>query len=89
LDLEPEVREIFTALDDDAYVEDDLDDDFFSAINADHVPDKYQALLEENEEEELYDDFDDNEESWLKEFKKYGPGDKCTFFNSILSQFHG
>lgn len=84
MDLEPEVREVFTALDDEAYVEDGLEDDFFSAINADHVPVKYRALLEEEDgEEELYDDFDENQESWLKEFKKYAFKVVRTLFNEM------
>ena len=38
LDIKPEIREVFTALDDEAYVENELDDDFFQAINADEIP---------------------------------------------------
>lgn len=68
LDIKPEIREVFTALDDEAYVENELDDDFFQAINADEVPAKYHSLVEE--QEELYDDFDGKEESWTKEFKR-------------------
>ena len=68
LDIEPDIKEVFTALDDEAYVENELDDDFFLSFNAEEVPAKYHSLLVE--QEEAYDDFDENEESWMKEFKR-------------------
>ena len=63
-DLDPSIREALTALDDDEYVEDDLEDDFFDALDQDAMPDKYVHLEQEQEEEE-------EEEGWFKEFKKY------------------
>ncbi|KAJ3304723.1 hypothetical protein HDV03_002408 [Kappamyces sp. JEL0829] len=77
LDMDPNVRDAFDALEDEAYVE-DLEEDFFDAFHAPEVPDKWSSLptdeeyyanlrkqhgIEQNEEEEG---------SWLSEFKKQG-----------------
>ncbi|KAJ2993252.1 hypothetical protein HDV02_002564 [Globomyces sp. JEL0801] len=66
IDLDPSLREILTALDDEAYVENDLEDDFFDAFHMDSMPEKYQAL-----ENQVYEEPEDVEqEPWMREFKK-------------------
>ncbi len=73
LDLDPTVRDVFTALDDEAYVE-DLDEDFFDAFHAQDVPEKwtnlptdedyYAKLRKENGAE------DEEQQPWMDEFNK-------------------
>src|SRR4051794_3079077 len=60
--MDPKIRETLKALEDDAYLRDDLDDDFLAALNAEN-----DEFYEEEE------DFDDREdvESWELEFKKF------------------
>ena len=59
--MDPKLRETLEALEDDAYLRNDLDDKFFAALNA--------------EDDEFYEeeDFDDREEvgNWESEFKKF------------------
>ncbi|KAJ3286689.1 hypothetical protein HK104_008911 [Borealophlyctis nickersoniae] len=61
---DPKVREVLYALDDEAYVEEELDDDFFAALNADEVPEGVEDVDEEGSDEE-------GDEEWYREFKKY------------------
>lgn len=70
LDLDPEIRNAFVALDDEAYVE-DLDDDFFDAFHVEQVPDKYKLLQVELLSDNDLNDDDDEIEPWMKEFKKF------------------
>ena len=61
-DLDQRLRETLEALEDDAFLNNDLDDDFFAALNAEN-----NELYEEEEE-----DFDDKEVvDWELEFKKF------------------
>ncbi|KAJ3092144.1 Protein ltv1 [Quaeritorhiza haematococci] len=63
LDLSDEVREVLSALEDDAYVAEDAED-FFAHLDADEVP---EGLVPDEE----YEEEDDDEEDWYKQFKKY------------------
>ena len=62
LDESEHVREALYALEDDAYVEDDLDDSFFDALNAEELPEEFDS------EDECVSD---GEEDWMKEFKRF------------------
>ncbi|CAG8646412.1 13638_t:CDS:2 [Cetraspora pellucida] len=59
-DLDPSLRETLEALEDDAFIENDLDD-FFSALNAEELPED-QGDYEEEEAEES---------NWQVEFQKF------------------
>ncbi|CAG8464696.1 21832_t:CDS:2 [Dentiscutata erythropus] len=59
-DLDPRLRETLEALDDDAYIENDLDDDFFSALNTEELP-----------EEQDYEEEETEESNWQTEFQKF------------------
>ncbi|RIB18806.1 Low temperature viability protein [Gigaspora rosea] len=63
-DMDPRLRETLEALDDDAYVENELNDDFFSALNAEELP-------EELSEEQDYEEGEAEESNWQKEFQKF------------------
>ncbi|CAG8548136.1 7623_t:CDS:2 [Racocetra fulgida] len=39
-DMNPKLRETLEDLEDDVYIENDLDDDFFSALNAEKLPEE-------------------------------------------------
>ncbi len=56
--MDPRLRETLEALEDDAYIENDLDDDFFAGLN-----DENHESYEEEEEEEVG--------NWESEFKKF------------------
>jgi protein LTV1 len=58
--LDPTVREVLYALEDEAYVEEDLGDDFFANLQSEEP-----TLVEEEEVEE------EEGEDWMREFKKY------------------
>jgi len=62
-DMDPKLRETLEALEDNAYLDNDLDDNFLAALNAEEDEEFY-------EEEE---DFDEGEEdgNWESEFKKF------------------
>lgn len=68
MDLDPKIREVFTALDDEEYVESDLEDDFFDSFNAEQVPEKYVPSSIQKSEDSIEDD--DEEGGWMTEFKK-------------------
>lgn len=57
-DMDPRLREVLEALEDEEYVENDLDEDFFESLNADGDP--YDP-----EEDEEY--FDDSEEEYYED----------------------
>ena len=63
LDLDENIREVFEALDDEAY-EEDLDDGFFEQFDSKEVDDAY-LLPTINEDEEL------EIEPWMREFRKF------------------
>ncbi|KND02815.1 uncharacterized protein SPPG_01897 [Spizellomyces punctatus DAOM BR117] len=67
LEVSADVREVLYALDDEEYVDDAADDDFFAALDADEVPEGFEEEVPEVEGEE--DDGD--QEDWYKEYKKY------------------
>lgn len=81
-DMDPRLREVLEALSDEEYVENDLDDDFFEALNADGEP--YDPAEDEEyyDSEEEYEDYQvDGEEGeeinednydWQAAFNKYG-----------------
>ena len=60
--VDPSIKEIFVALDDEAYVEEELED-FFDAFNQDSLPPKFSSLGDSN--------LPIAEEPWMTEFKKY------------------
>ncbi|KAI8853949.1 hypothetical protein BC829DRAFT_260772 [Chytridium lagenaria] len=71
MDIEPSMREIIYALDDEAYVEEDLDD-FFDALNADTVPEKYAAAAEPTgEDDDEEEDEDQSEGAWYQQYQRY------------------
>ncbi|RKO86707.1 hypothetical protein BDK51DRAFT_38137 [Blyttiomyces helicus] len=59
------VREVMYALEDEEYVDAELDDEFFAALNADEIPEGFDIGAEDEDEE------DEDEEDWHKEFRKY------------------
>ncbi|KAI8610371.1 hypothetical protein BC830DRAFT_1146115 [Chytriomyces sp. MP71] len=73
--VEPSMREIVYALDDEAYVEDDIDD-FFDALNAETVP---ESLAEKLDPEDYYpeqadedeDEDEDGEGDWYDDYQKF------------------
>lgn len=80
-DMDPRLREVLEALDDEEYVDNELDDDFFESLNADGEP--YDPEEDEeyyDSEEEYYNDEQDEEEEggevneenydWQAAFKK-------------------
>ncbi|KAJ3313477.1 hypothetical protein HDV04_001931 [Boothiomyces sp. JEL0838] len=72
LDVDPKIREVFNALDDEEYVENDLDDDFFDAFHEEELPEKYKDIelkSYKGYEHELYGNED--QEEWVKEFRKF------------------
>lgn len=92
-DMDPRLREVLEALSDEEYVENDLDDDFFGALNADGEP--YDPAEDEEyyDSEEEYEDYEVegeegeeiNEENydWQAAFNKYDtcPGCKeCAYW---------
>ncbi|KAJ3226037.1 hypothetical protein HDU81_007543 [Chytriomyces hyalinus] len=74
IDIEPSMREIVYALDDEAYVEDDIDD-FFDAFNADAVPESLATKLDPedyipDQDDDEYDS-EDGEGDWYDEYQRY------------------
>ncbi|RIA99254.1 Low temperature viability protein [Glomus cerebriforme] len=63
-DMDPKLRETLEALEDDAYIKDDVDDDFFAALNAED-----DEFYEEEEEDFEHDT--EEIENWELEFKKF------------------
>ncbi|KAI8920237.1 hypothetical protein PhCBS80983_g05530 [Powellomyces hirtus] len=85
LDVGGAVREVLYALDDEAYVDEAADDDFFAALDADEIPEDYKAEIQEAEARTRAGEDDDEDEEqdgeggagqgdWYKEFKKYKKG---------------
>ncbi|ORY42756.1 hypothetical protein BCR33DRAFT_717949 [Rhizoclosmatium globosum] len=74
IDVEPSMRETIYALEDEAYVEEDIDD-FFDALNADDVPEELKDKLDpedyfpDQEDDDEYSD--DGEGDWYDEYQKY------------------
>lgn len=78
-DMDPRLREVLEALSDEEYVENDLDDDFFEALNAEGDP--YDPAEDEEyfDSEEEYEDYQDEQEEeitqdnydWQAAFNKY------------------
>ncbi|CAB4403932.1 unnamed protein product [Rhizophagus irregularis] len=63
-DMDPKLRETLEALEDGAYINDDLDDDFFAALNAEDI-----EFYEEEEEDSEHDEKE--AENWELEYKKF------------------
>jgi protein LTV1 len=80
--LDPKVREVLYALEDEAYVEEDLEDEFFANLHSEEPTLIDEATIIEEEEED-----------WMKDFKKYRdtysdedePMDKRTQFSMTSS----
>ncbi|KAI9326772.1 hypothetical protein DFJ73DRAFT_865227 [Zopfochytrium polystomum] len=87
LDVEPEMREVLYALDDEEYVEDDVDD-FFAALDADEVPEGLNLIPEDtfvprrpaDIDDDEYDEdavpdvdeeSDEEEPEWFREYRKF------------------
>lgn len=62
--MDPKLRETLEALEDGAYINDDLDDDFFAALNAEDI-----EFYEEEEEDSEHDEKE--AENWELEYKKF------------------
>ncbi|RUP46718.1 hypothetical protein BC936DRAFT_146603 [Jimgerdemannia flammicorona] len=63
-DMDPRLREVFEALEDEAFVEDGLEDDFFLALDAEGQP-----YVPEEGDDEYYDE-EDEEGMWEDEERK-------------------
>ena len=50
--MDPALREVLEALEDEEYVEEDLEDGFFGALGSDQIPDAYQELVQKAQEEQ-------------------------------------
>ncbi|KAH6916658.1 cytoplasmic protein [Coprinopsis sp. MPI-PUGE-AT-0042] len=79
-DMDPHLRQVLEALEDDAFVDDGLEDDFFKELVAEGELDEGEDLdfefdeygIEETEEIEEGDDVEEpQEESWEDRFKKF------------------
>ncbi|KAJ3024879.1 UNVERIFIED_CONTAM: glycerol ethanol, ferric requiring protein [Siphonaria sp. JEL0065] len=73
IDVEPSMRETIYALEDEAYVEEDIDD-FFDALNADDVPEELKQKLDPEDYYPDQQDDDDDEEGegdWYDEYQRY------------------
>ncbi|CAG8585551.1 4156_t:CDS:2 [Ambispora leptoticha] len=67
-DMDPRLRETLEALEDVAYIQNDLDDDFFAALNAENLSDDGEG------EEDFFegeDEISPDLENWEKEFKRF------------------
>jgi protein LTV1 len=62
--MDPKLRETLEALEDDAYINNDLDDDFFAALNTED-----DGFYEEEEEDFEHDIEEDG--NWESGFKKF------------------
>ncbi|KAJ3192150.1 hypothetical protein HDU82_003302, partial [Entophlyctis luteolus] len=74
--VEPSMREAIYALDDEAYIEEDIDD-FFEALNAEEVPPEIKSKLDPEDfipgkpdEDEKFDAQDENED-WYAEYQRF------------------
>ena len=65
-DMDPRLREIMEALEDEEYVEDDLQEDFFGELNADGP----EYVHEDYEDEEFEDEVDEGNYNWEAAFRK-------------------
>lgn len=63
LDLDPRVRQTLLALEDEAFIDEDLDDDFFKCLDGDTLPDDYV--------EEVVGKTFNEQEGWFNEYQKY------------------
>ncbi|KAI9320311.1 hypothetical protein DFJ73DRAFT_877934 [Zopfochytrium polystomum] len=72
LDVEPEMREVLYALDDEEYVEDDVDD-FFAALDADEVPEGLNLIPEDTFDAvpDVDEESDEEEPEWFREYRKF------------------
>ncbi|KAG0172937.1 hypothetical protein DFQ28_008493 [Apophysomyces sp. BC1034] len=77
-DMDPRLREVLEALDDEEYVEEGLDEEFFGNLNAEgdiYVPEEeddeeyYEDEEEEEEVEEIYDE--DGSYDWQAAFRNF------------------
>lgn len=71
-DMDPRLREVLEALSDEEYVDDDLDDDFFEALNAEGEP--YDPAEDEeyyDSEEEYYEEYEEEEEGEEQSAENY------------------
>ncbi|KAI8816229.1 uncharacterized protein EV422DRAFT_546605 [Fimicolochytrium jonesii] len=77
LDVGSDVREVLYALDDDAYVQEDADDDFFAALDMDEVPERFEAEVAaaEEREREQEDRKDEEGGEWYKAYRRYKKGE--------------
>ena len=59
-DMDPRLREVLEALEDDAFVDADEEDDFFTAI----AQDKREISLAEFEDQQFFEEEEDDDEGW-------------------------
>ncbi|KAJ3158098.1 hypothetical protein HDU86_003050 [Geranomyces michiganensis] len=81
LEVGGDVREVLYALDDEEYVDETADDDFFAALDADEIPEHLQKEVLEAErkaraeaEGGASDEEDGEAGDWYKHYKKYRKG---------------
>ena len=75
-DMDPHLRQTLEALEDDAFVDDDLEDDFFGRLVADGERGSDEDVgfeFEDNGAEELQEDVDQNDDEvqWEERFKRF------------------
>lgn len=65
-DMDPRLREVLEALEDEEYVDGQLDEDFFDELNAEGDP----YIPEEEELEEYEEEMEDGSYNWEAAFRK-------------------
>ncbi|KAL9555533.1 hypothetical protein MBANPS3_002318 [Mucor bainieri] len=85
-DMDPRLREVLEALSDEEYVENDLDDDFFEALNADGEP--YDPAEDEEyyDSEEEYEDYEVDAEDGEEEINEENYDWQAAFNKFKLNQ---
>ncbi|KAI9491699.1 Low temperature viability protein-domain-containing protein [Zychaea mexicana] len=69
-DMDPRLREIMEALEDEEYVEDGLNEDFFDELDAEGAP----YVHEEDEEEDYEEELEDGNYNWEAAFRNFQRG---------------
>lgn len=74
-DMDPRLREVFEALEDEAFVEEELEDGFFSALNAEgeaYVPEEEDGEYYEEDEEGAWEEYEEGQEGEEGQGKREG-----------------
>ncbi|KAI9105935.1 hypothetical protein DFS34DRAFT_36912 [Phlyctochytrium arcticum] len=75
LEVAPDVREVLYALDDEAYVDEAADDDFFAALDGDELPDDYVEEVKGPSQTTKGSEGQAGEEEWYHAYRKYKKGE--------------